>query len=149
MWDECNCVVVWAFFGIAFLWDWYENWPFPIWSHGPQPCTTEWNYKPCHVGPPKMDELCWRVLTKRDPLENGMANHFGILALRTPWTVWKGKKIGHWKIHCPVGAQYATGGQWRNNFRKNEESEPKQKHTQLWIWLVMEVKSDAVKCNIA
>ena len=26
MWDECNCVVVWAFFGIAFLWDWNENW---------------------------------------------------------------------------------------------------------------------------
>ena len=25
MWDECNCVVVWAFFGIAFLWDWNEN----------------------------------------------------------------------------------------------------------------------------
>ena len=22
MWDECNCVVVWAFFGIPFLWDW-------------------------------------------------------------------------------------------------------------------------------
>ena len=21
VWDECNCVVVWAFFGIAFLWD--------------------------------------------------------------------------------------------------------------------------------
>ena len=33
MWDECNCVVVWAFFGIAFLWDWDENWPFPVlWS---------------------------------------------------------------------------------------------------------------------
>ena len=26
-----------------------------------------------------------------------------------------------------VGAQYATGGQWRNNTRKNEEMEPKQK----------------------
>ena len=25
MWDECNCGVVWAFFGIAFLWDWNEN----------------------------------------------------------------------------------------------------------------------------
>ena len=25
-----------------------------------------------------------------------------------------------------VGAQYATGGQWRNNSRKNEETEPKQ-----------------------
>ena len=30
MWDACNCVVVWAFFGIAFLWDWNENWPFPV-----------------------------------------------------------------------------------------------------------------------
>ena len=30
MWDECNCLVVWAFFGIAFLWDWNENWPFPV-----------------------------------------------------------------------------------------------------------------------
>ena len=30
MWDECNCVVVWAFFGIAFLWDWNENWLFPV-----------------------------------------------------------------------------------------------------------------------
>ena len=29
-----------------------------------------------------------------------------------------------------VGAQYATGDQWRNNSRKNEELEPKQKqHT--------------------
>ena len=26
-----------------------------------------------------------------------------------------------------VGAQYATGNQWRNNFRKNEGMEPKQK----------------------
>ena len=30
MWDECNCVVVWAFFGIAFLWDWNKNWPFLV-----------------------------------------------------------------------------------------------------------------------
>ena len=27
VWDECNCVVVRAFFGIAFLWDWKENLP--------------------------------------------------------------------------------------------------------------------------
>ena len=26
-----------------------------------------------------------------------------------------------------VGAKYATGDQWRNNSRKNEEMEPKQK----------------------
>ena len=30
VWDECNCAVVWAFFGIAFLWNWNENWAFPI-----------------------------------------------------------------------------------------------------------------------
>ena len=30
VWDEYNCVVVWTFFGIAFLWDWNENWPFPV-----------------------------------------------------------------------------------------------------------------------
>ena len=30
MWDEHNCTVVWAFFGIAFLWDCNENWNFPV-----------------------------------------------------------------------------------------------------------------------
>ena len=39
--------------------------------------------------------------SKRGPLEEGMTNHFSILALRTPWTVWKGKKIGHWKMNFP------------------------------------------------
>ena len=28
--DEYNWVVVWAFFGITFLWDWNKNWPFPV-----------------------------------------------------------------------------------------------------------------------
>jgi len=33
VWDECNCAVVWTFFGIDFLWDWNENWSFPVlWS---------------------------------------------------------------------------------------------------------------------
>ena len=30
VWDECNCAIVWAFFGITFLLDWNENWPFPV-----------------------------------------------------------------------------------------------------------------------
>ena len=30
VWNECNSAVVWAFFGIAFLWDWNENWTFPV-----------------------------------------------------------------------------------------------------------------------
>ena len=30
MWDKCNYAVVWTFFGIAFLRDWNENWPFLV-----------------------------------------------------------------------------------------------------------------------
>ena len=30
VWDECNCAVIWTFFGIAFLCVWNENWPFPV-----------------------------------------------------------------------------------------------------------------------
>ena len=30
MWDECNCAIVWTFFGIAFLCEWNENWHFPV-----------------------------------------------------------------------------------------------------------------------
>ena len=33
VWDECNCAVAWAFFGIAFLWDWNGNWPFQSCVH--------------------------------------------------------------------------------------------------------------------
>ena len=30
MWKELNCMVVWTFFSIAFLWDWNEAWTFPV-----------------------------------------------------------------------------------------------------------------------
>ena len=39
-----------------------------------------------------------------------------------------------------VGAQYATGDQWRNNSRKNEEMEPEQKQC-----LVVDVTGDGSK----
>ena len=29
VWDGCHCTVVWTFL-ISFLWDWNENWPFPV-----------------------------------------------------------------------------------------------------------------------
>ena len=48
-----------------------------------------------------------------------------------------------------VGAQYATGEQWRNNSTKNEDTELNRNSAQLCVWLVMEVKSNAVKNNIA
>ena len=39
-----------------------------------------------------------------------------------------------------VGAQYATGEEWRNNYRKNEETEPKQKQ-----YPVVDVTGDGSK----
>ena len=45
-----------------------------------------------------------------------------------------------------VGAQYASGEEWRNN--ANPERMKRQSHgknnAQLWMWLVMEVESDVV-----
>ena len=48
-----------------------------------------------------------------------------------------------------IGAQYATGDQWRNNSRKNEGMDQSKNNTQLWMGLVMEAGFDAVKSNIA
>ena len=46
-----------------------------------------------------------------------------------------------------VDAQYATGGQWRNNSRKNEETEPKQKQHPALDVTGDEARSNAIKSN--
>ena len=88
-----------------------------------------------------MDRSWWRVLTKRGPLEKEMANHFSILALRSHEQYEKAKDRAL-KDELPrsVGAQYATGDQWRNNSRKNEGMEPKQKQ-----YLAVDVTGDRSK----
>ena len=48
-----------------------------------------------------------------------------------------------------VGAQYATGDQWRNNSTKNEETEPRQKQHSVVDVTGDRNKADAVKRNIA
>ena len=49
--------------------------------------------------------------------------------LENPMNSMKRQKDRTLKDELPrsVGAQYATGDQWRNNCRKNEDTEPKQK----------------------
>ena len=53
------------------------------------------------------------------------------------------------KLPRPVGAQYAIRDQWRNNSRKNEETEPKQKQHPVVDVTGDGSKIDAVKNNIA
>ena len=104
----------------AFLWNWNENWPFPV----------LWPL----LGFPNF-------LIKHGTLERRIANHFSILALRMPWRVWKGKKIWHWKIDSP-------GWKVPNMLlEKSREIAPERmkrlsqskNNIQLWMWLVMEV----------
>ena len=57
------------------------------------------------------------------PTGEGNGKALWYYCLRTPWAVWKGKKVWHWKMN----SQYTTGDQWRNNSRKNEETETKEK----------------------
>ena len=53
--------------------------------------------------------------------------------LDNPVNSMKGQKDRILKEELPslLGAQYATGDQWRNNSRKNERMEPKQKQYQV------------------
>ena len=58
---------------------------------------------------------------------NGKPSQYS--CLENPMNSVKRQKDRTLKDELPrlVGAQYATGEQWRNNSRKNEEMEPKQK----------------------
>ena len=82
---------------------------------------------PCRVTP--NGRSWWRLLTKCGPLEKAMANHISTLALKTPWTVCKGKNIKTLKDELPrsVGVQQFPREEWRDNSRKNEEAEAKYK----------------------
>ena len=75
--------------------------------------------------------LAWRIPGMGEPggpLEKEMANHFSILALEPQEQYEKANdKILKEELPRSIGAQYATGDQWRNNSRKNEGMEPKQK----------------------
>ena len=63
VWDECNCVIVWAFFGIAFLWDWNENWPF-------QSCEHCWVFQICwHIECSTFTASSFRIEIPDLPLE--------------------------------------------------------------------------------
>ena len=104
--------------------------------------SNSWNYKPCCVGPHKMNGsssgeiwqnvVHWRrewqttsVFLPWEPQEQYEKAERYDTERWTPWL---------------VGAQYATGDQWRNNTRKNEEMESKGKQHQ-----VVDVTGDGSK----
>ena len=71
--------------------------------------------------------------------------------LENPMNSMKRQKDRTLKDELPrlVGVQYATGDQWRNNSRKNEEMSQSKNNTQLWMGLVIEARPNVIKSNIA
>ena len=75
-------------------------------------------------------------MTKRGPLENGMANHFSILSLN-PMNSLKKQKERTLKDELPrsVGAPYATGDEWRNTPERMKGWNQSKNNTQFrWDW---------------
>ena len=79
---------------------------------------------------------------------NGKALQYS--CLENPMNSRKGQNDRTLKEELPrsVGAQYATGDQWRNNSRKNEGMEPKQKQHPFVDVTGDRARPDAVKSNI-
>ena len=48
-----------------------------------------------------------------------------------------------------IGAQYAAGEEWRNSLEKMKRLSQSKNNTQFWMGLVMKVKFNAIKSNIA
>ena len=65
--------------------------------------------------------------------ENGKPLHYS--CLENPMNSMNRQKDMILKDEVPrsIGAQYATGEEWRNSSRKNEGMEPNKKNTQLWM----------------
>ena len=74
--------------------------------------------------------------------EEGNGKPLQYSCLENPINSMKRQKDRTLKNELPrsLGAQYATGDQWRTNSRKNEETEPKQKQ-----YLVVDVTGDGSK----
>ena len=86
--------------------------------------------QPGCVGPPKT--AGWVVVERSDRMWStgeGNGKPLQYSCLENPMNSMKRQKDRTLKDELPrlVGAQYAIGDQWRNIFRKNEETEPKQK----------------------
>ena len=92
MWNECNCTVVWTFFGIASLWDWNENWPLPVlwpllsfpsllWSIQSKALCSEWNWKRCFF----LEFLCFSY----NPMDVGnLISGFSAFS-KSSFNIWK------------------------------------------------------------
>ena len=102
VWDECNCVVVWVFFGIAFLRD----------------CASLVAQTVKRLSTIRETQV--RSLGWEDPLEKEMAIHSSTIAWKIPWTEEPGKlqSMGSQRFEhdCAISLSLSWGLEWKLTF---------------------------------
>ena len=94
MWDECNCVVVWAFFGIAFLWDWNENWLF-------QSCGHCWVFQICwHIECSTFTASSFRIWNSSTGIPSPPLALFVVMFPNALNFAFQHLALGEWSHHC-------------------------------------------------
>ena len=107
MWDECNCV---ALFAIAFLWDWNENWPFP----GLWPLLSFPNFQMFKLVLEKAEEPQIKLPTSSGSWKKQESSRktsiFVVLTMPKPLTVWIttncGKFLKRWEYQTTWPASW-------------------------------------------
>ena len=93
VWDECNCVVVWAFFGIAVLWDWNENWLF-------QSCGHCWVFQICwHIEYSTFTASSFRIWNSSTGIPSPPLALFIVMLPRAHLTLHSGMSGSRWVTH--------------------------------------------------
>ena len=144
-----------VFIEVSYIW--WLLWCCPL--HGSQPCcgegtcVTQWAYEPCCAGPPKTDGSLWRVLTKCGPPRRKW-QITPVFLLREPTNHMKRHKDmtleddpPGWKVSNKLLGK--SKGQLLLAPEKRKLQGQSGNVTQLWMCLVVKVKFNAIKNNIA
>ena len=112
---------------------------YPIWLQRPQPCL---NSLKLSAMPYRATQDRWVMVESSEKTGEGNGKPLQYSCLENTMNSMERQKDRTLKDELPrsVGALYATGDQWRNNSRKNEETEPKQKQ-----YPVVDVTGDGSK----
>ena len=103
VWDECNCMVVWIFFGIAFLWDWNENWPFPVHGHS-------WVFQICwHIECSTFTASSFRIWNSSTGIPSPSLALFVVMLPKVHLTSHSRMYVSRWVITPPW-----LSGSWRS-----------------------------------
>ena len=103
LWAECNCLVAWTLFGIAFLWDWNEKWHFQFCGH----C---WVFQICwHVECSTFTASSFRIWNSSTEIPSPPLAFFVVMLAKTHLTWYSRMSSSGWVI-----TPSCLSGSWRS-----------------------------------